>query len=50
MQGEKYLDFINNLSEKGNVDLDIILPPQILKVDDSNYQFEKKEQHMNFVK
>ena len=50
MQGEKYMDFINNLSQKGNVDLDLILPKQILGVDDSSYQYEKKEQHMNFVK
>lgn len=34
----------------GNIDLDLILPKSILSIDDSEYQNEKKESHMNFVK
>ena len=34
----------------GNIDLDLILPKSILSIDDSEYQNEKKESHINFVK
>ena len=31
------------------MDMDLILPKSILKVDDPEYQFEKKEAHMEFL-
>ena len=31
------------------MDLDLILPKSMLRVDDPDYQFEKKEAHMEFL-
>ena len=49
---DEYLSYEKYLKEKGidySMDLDLIMPKAIFKVDDPDYQFEKKEAHMEFL-
>ena len=48
----EYLSYEKYLKSKGvdySMDLDLILPKSILRIDDPEYQFEKKEAHMEFL-
>jgi hypothetical protein len=48
----EYLSYEKYLKQKGfdfSLDLDLILPKGILKFNDPDYQFQKKEAHMEFL-